>query len=204
MRSPANWTLAVYGIGNMKLSINDKIINKNETNRSPAKGFKPFDLTPKQLADQIVQGHAFSFQFVDSYRKTENFLCSDIIAADIDDGMTLKEAMNDPFILDNACLIYTTPSHTPEEPRFRLVFQLPHTATDVEQIKILLRGLIRKFPTADTRIKDGARQFYGSKGCAIHLFGKVLSQDNFDLLLKLGHEPLNLPDRQDGKGTKSR
>jgi len=187
----------------MKLSINDKIINKNETYRSPAKGFKPFDLAPKQLADHIVQGHAFSFQFVDSYRKTENFLCSDIIAADIDNGMKLEEAMNDPFILDNACLIYTTPSHIPEEPRFRLVFELPHTVTDVEQIKMLHRGLIRKFPTADTRIKDGARQFYGSKGCSIHLFGKVLSQDNFELLLKLGHEPLNLPDRQDGKGTKS-
>lgn len=187
----------------MKLSINDKIINKNETKEwSQAKGFKPFDLTPDQLADHIVQGHAFSFQFAKSYRKAENFLCSDIIAADIDGGMTLEDSMNDPFVLDNACLLYTTASHTTEEHRFRLIFQLPHTVTDAEQMRILLRGLVRKFP-ADTANTDPARQFYGSKGCSTHLFGKVMSPESFDLLLNLGHEPINLPDRQDGKSTKS-
>lgn len=187
----------------MKLSINDKIINKNETQqRSQSKGFKPFDLTPEQLAEHVARGHAFSFQFAESYRKSENFLCSDIIAADIDDGMTLEEAMNDSFILDNACLLYTTASHTPEEHRFRLIFQLPHTITDADQMRSLLRGLVRKFP-ADKANTDPARQFYGSKGCSTHLFGKVMSADNFDLLLNLGHEPINLPDRQDGKATKS-
>lgn len=187
----------------MKLSINDKIINKNETGASQSKGFRPFDLTPEQLAEHIAQGHAISFQFKGAHRKSENFLCSDIIAADIDDGMTLEEAMSDPFILNNACLLYTTPSHTPEEHRFRLIFQLPHTVADVEQIKILLRGLIRKFPTADTRVKDGARQFYGSKGCTPHLFGKVLSDENYNLLIKLGQEPIDLSDRQDNGNGKS-
>lgn len=187
----------------MKLSINDKIINKNETQqRSQSKGFKPFDLTPAQLADHIARGHAFSFQFADSYRKSENFLCSDIIAADIDDGMTLEEAMNDRFILDNACLLYTTASHTPEEHRFRLIFQLPHTVTDAEQMRSVLRGLVRKFP-ADKANTDPARQFYGSKGCSTHLFDRTMSEGAFDHLLKLGHEPIDLPDRQDVKSTKS-
>lgn len=187
----------------MKLSINDKIINKNETRHwSQSKGFRPFDLTPEQLGDHVSRGHAFSFQFKDSHRKSDNFLCSDIIAADIDDGMTLEEAMNDPFIRENACLLYTTASHTPEDHRFRLIFQLPHTVTDAEQMRSLLRGLVRKFP-ADEANTDPARQFYGSKGCTTHLFGKVMSEDAFNLLLKLGHEPINLPDRQDGKSTKS-
>ena len=154
----------------MKLSINDKIINKNEAGiRSQSKGFNPFDITPEQLADHVSRGHAFSFQFADAYRKSENFLCSDIIAADIDDGMTLEEAMNDPFILDNACLLYTTASHTLEDHRFRLIFQLPHTVTDPEVLRALLRGLVRKFP-ADKANTDPARQFYGSKGCQTHLF----------------------------------
>jgi hypothetical protein len=186
----------------MKLSINDKIINKNETQASQSKGFKPFDLTPGQLGDQVARGHAFSFQFAKSYRKSENFICSDIIAADIDDGMTLEDAMNDQFILDNACLLYTTASHTPEDHRFRLIFELPHTVTDAEQMRSLLRGLVRKFP-ADRANTDPARQFYGSKGCMTHLFGKVMSVESCELLLELGHEPINLPDRQDGKSTKS-
>lgn len=187
----------------MKLSINDKIINKNETQQwSQSKGFKPYDLTPEQLADHVARGHAFSFQFAKSYRKSENFLCSDIIAADIDDGMTLEEAKEDQFILDNACLLYTTASHTKEDHRFRLIFQLPHTVNDPEVMRSLLRGLVRKFP-ADKANTDPARQFYGSKGCSTHLFDKVMSAENFDLLLKLGHEPINLPDRQNKQGGKS-
>lgn len=183
----------------MKLSINDKIINKNEAGiRSQSKGFNPFDITPDQLADHVSRGHAFSFQFAEAYRKSENFLCSDIIAADIDDGMTLDEAMTDPFILDNACLLYTTASHTPEDHRFRLIFQLPHTVTDPEVLRALLRGLVRKFP-ADKANTDPARQFYGSKGCQTHLFGKVLREDGYDELLKLGHDPQNQSDRQDNK-----
>lgn len=187
----------------MKLSINDKIINKNEAGiRSQSKGFNPFDITPDQLADHVSRGHAFSFQFADAYRKSENFLCSDIIAADIDDGMTLEEAMNDPFILNNACLLYTTASHTPENHRFRLVFQLPHTVTDPEVIRALLRGLVRKYP-ADKANTDPARQFYGARGCSTHLFGKALSEEGYNLLLDLGHDPINLSDRQDNVGGKS-
>jgi len=186
----------------MKLSINDKIINKNETGASQSKGFRPYDLTPEQLAGHIAQGHAISNQFTDSYRKSDNFLCSDVIAADIDDGMTLDEAMSDPFILDNACLLYTTASHTEENHRFRLIFQLPHTVTDPDVMRALLRGLVRKFP-ADKANTDPARQFYGSKGCSPHLFGKILSEENYNLLLNLGHEPINLSDRQDNGNGKS-
>lgn len=124
-----------------------KIINKNETKaRSQAKGFAPVDISPEEFAEFISLGFAFSFQFHGGHRKTENFVCSDIIAADIDEGMTLEEAMSDEFILNNACLLYTTASHTPENHRFRLVFQLPHTITDSEQMRNALRGLVRKFP----------------------------------------------------------
>ena len=188
----------------MKLSINTKIINKNETGqRSQAVGFKSVDISTKELAEHVALGHAFSFQFKENYRKSENFLCSDIIAADMDEGMSLEEAMNDPFILANACLLYTTPSHTPEDHRFRLVFRLPHTVTDIEHLKKLQRGLLRKFPTADKSVKDGARQFYGSRGCHYEIFANVLSDEIFDHLIQLGNEPINLPDRQGVIGSKS-
>ncbi|OIQ80256.1 origin of replication binding protein [mine drainage metagenome] len=188
----------------MKLSINNKIINKNETGHwTQAKGFDPVDISPEEFAEFISLGFAFSFQFAGRYRKADNFICSDIIAADIDDGMTLEEAMDDEFVLNNACLLYTTASHTPENHRFRLVFQLPHTITDSDQMRNALRGLVRKFPMADKANTDPARQFYGSKGCNSHIFGKVLSEENLKLLLGLGHEPINLPDRQDAKSGKS-
>lgn len=190
-------------MGNMKLSINKKIINKNETKHwTQAKGFDSVDISSAEFSNQIALGYSFSFQFHGGHRKAENFICSDIIAADIDEGMTLEEAMNDPFIASNACLLYTTASHTPEDHRFRLVFQLPQTVTDPEQMRALLRGLVRKFP-ADKAATDPARQFYGSKGSKPHIFGNVLTDEGFNLLLGLGSEPINVSDRQDSKGSKS-
>ena len=38
--------------------------------------------------------------------------------------LTIDEAMASPFVRDNATVIYTTPRHTPEEHRFRIVFVL--------------------------------------------------------------------------------
>ena len=131
----------------MKLSINKKIINKNETHeRSQAKGFEPVDVTPDEFAAYIANGFAFSYQFSGGHRKADNFICSDIIAADFDHGMTLDEAMADEFLVNNACILYTTPSHTPENHRFRIVFQLPRTITDKEELRLAQRGLVRRFP----------------------------------------------------------
>src|SRR3546814_17388052 len=70
--------------------------------RNQARGFKPADLTPQELADCISQGYAFSYQFENSHRKADNFICSDIIAADFDAGMTLDEALANDFFINNA------------------------------------------------------------------------------------------------------
>ena len=152
----------------MKLSINKNIINKNDTKANQAKGFESLDLTVNELAECINQGFAFSYQFHSNYRNTSNFICSDIIAADIDDGMTIEEALADDFITKNASIIYTTPSHTTEKPRFRIVFQLPHTVTDKDLIKFAQTGLTRKFPAVLASTSIGARVLHIC-GCRVDL-----------------------------------
>lgn len=177
----------------MKVSINESIINKNENKANQSQGFKSADLTPQQLSDRISQGFAFSYQFEKSHRRAENFICSDIIAADFDAGMTLDEALTNEFFIDNASILYTTASHTPEKHKFRIIFELPRTITDKEEIRAAQQGLTRKFP-ADRAAVDPARQFYGSRGCQTHLFNKVLSESNLADLIALGREPLNQSD----------
>jgi len=178
----------------MKVSINEKIINKNELRvHDQARGFKPADLTPQELADCISQGYAFSYQFDKSHRKADNFICSDIIAADFDAGMTLDEALTNDFFINNASILYTTASHTPEKHKFRIVFELPRTITDKEEIRAAQQGLTRKFP-ADRAAVDPARQFYGSRECQTHLFDKVLSEEALQELIGLGREPLGQSD----------
>lgn len=177
----------------MKLSINKNIINKNETKASQSKGFKALDLTVEEFVAHINEGFAFSYQFENNYRKAENFICSDIIAADFDDGMTLEEAINNEFFINNASFLYTTPSHTLENNRFRVIFQLPSTVTDKELIRSAQTGLTRKFP-ADAASVDPARQFYGSKSNSTRIFGKILAVENLNELVKLGKEKLKLSD----------
>lgn len=181
----------------MKVSINSQIINKNENKVNQSKAFKPADLTPQQLADSVSNGFAFSYQFKKSYRKTDNFICSDIIAADFDGGMTLDEALHDEFFINNASILYTTARHTPENNRFRIIFELHRTITDKEELRSAQQGLTRKFP-ADRAAVDAARQFYGSKGCKPHFFNKVLSAEILEELITLGREPLGQSDL-DGK-----
>lgn len=181
----------------MKVSINESIINKNDNKANQSRGFKSADLTPQQFADRISQGFAFSYQFENAHRRADNFICTDIIAADFDAGMTLDEALNNEYFINNASILYTTASHTPEKHKFRIIFELPRTITDKEEIRAAQQGLTRKFP-ADRAAVDPARQFYGSRGCKPHLFNKTLSEDNLAGLIALGREPLNQSDR-DGK-----
>ena len=177
----------------MKCSINKNIINKNINHTSQSKGFEAVDITPEELADYVGQGFAFSFQFKKNYRKAENFIGSDIIAADMDCGMTMEEALANEYIRANVSFIYTTPSHTAEKNRFRLVFQLPRTITDKGELRAAQQGLTRKFP-ADRAAVDAARQFYGSKGAEIHIIGKTISPENLTELIELGKAPHNLLD----------
>lgn len=177
----------------MKVSINEQIINKNIHNAKQATGFKPVDITPQELADCVSKGYAFSYQFEKAHRKADNFICSDIIAADFDSGMTLDEALNNEFFINNASILYTTASHTPEKHKFRIIFELPRTITDKTEIRAAQQGLTRKFP-ADRAAVDPARQFYGSTGCKTHLFGKVLSEEALQELVGLGREPLGQSD----------
>lgn len=182
----------------MKLSINKYIVNKNDYNAHQSKGFESKDLTVGELVSCISNGYAFSYQYDKNYRKVENFICSDIIAADFDSGITLEEAMQNEYFINNACILYTTPSHTPENHRFRVIFELPITITDKNLIRAAQTGLTRKFP-ADVAAVDAARQFYGSRGSKPHTFGKILSEENLDELIKLGKEKLNLSDSSGSK-----
>jgi FkbM family methyltransferase len=102
---------------------------------------------------KIGLGHAFSAHFKDGYRKTPNFICSDVIAADIDRDWTIEEMLEADFIRENAAFLYTTASHTPERHRVRVVFLVERTITAATEWAEALAGLGQKL-NADPSIKD--------------------------------------------------
>lgn len=172
-----------------KIGTTTKIVDKSPVNgtRSYAEGFNNSELTTSQFIAHICKGHAFTAHFSDGYRRTENFLCSDFIAADIDSGMTIKEAIQSDFIRKFATFLYTTPSHSDDFPRFRIVFLIDETIINPNDWKNALLGLAVMLES-DQSIKDAGRLFFGSKEAVVHTIGKTLPMEEVRKLIRIGKD----------------
>lgn len=159
------------------------------------------EVTLNELANLINQGFPFCAQHQGS-RRNENFICSDVLAVDIDDGLKISEALADEFVKRHAGFVYSTPSHTEEHNRFRIVFQTERTITDANEMTAAYQGLIRKFG-GDQSCKDACRAFYGSLGSDPIMLGNVLTNDQLDELIALGRDPASVPDKASTDGKKS-
>jgi hypothetical protein len=173
----------------MKIAINRTVINKPDTSQVKAMTytFENVDITPTQLADHVNRGYAFCAQHKNKERKSGNFTASDFLAVDIDDGMKLGDALNDEFVLNYSSFVYTTPNHTDEFPRFRIVFALGRTITARDEMRDAYLGIIKKFG-GDPSCKDPCRQFFGSKGGVVKVFDNTLPEAVQDKIIQLGKE----------------
>lgn len=173
------------------LATHTAIINKPEKSDKKAfytlsNGWKLEETTIENLAKHINNGYPFTVQH-QGIRKEENFIRSNILTVDIDQGMTLETALADPFIKENAALLYTTPSHTSEANRFRIVFVLDRMITEASEMRSAYTGIIRKFG-GDKACKDACRLFYGSKGSNPIIIGKSLPNHELDKLIALSND----------------
>ena len=172
-----------------KLSVNRHIIDKPNRGDpvNQALNWHSVELNIDDLILEIGKGRAFSAQFKGGHRKSSNFICSDVIAVDIDGAVSIEDALDNSYITSNATFLYTTPSHSESEHRFRIVFLTNSTITSSEDWKNALRGAGRNLG-GDPSIKDAARQFYGSKSGIFHRFGNILSDSELQHLISLGEE----------------
>lgn len=178
----------------LKFSINPELINKipPSDKRALADGFISVEWSIDDLAMAISEeGWAFSYQFKDGHRKAVNFIATDILAVDIDDGMDVAEALQHPIFKTHGALLYTTPSHIVEEPRFRLVFITPRTITDANEASWASKALARRLG-GDNAATDKARMFYGSRGCQIETFDQQMSFEMLDELITDGREQASI------------
>ncbi len=134
------------------------------------------DGTLLELAEAINDGEAFSYQFHNEERKTANFLCSDFLVVDIDEGWMISDVLNHPLVSKHCSLLYTTPRHTSENHRFRLVFVLPKTIFDSRELKAATKSLVRRLG-GDMSATDAARMFYGSINSYQEISNKELSEE---------------------------
>jgi P4 family phage/plasmid primase-like protien len=173
----------------IKYSINENIINKGDPKltgwHNQISGVDDF------IEKVTKKGFAFSSILKDNYQgikpKIEDVLSFQVIALDIDNSdpklkkgtnsneyFSFEDAQKDEFIQNNAYLIYTTPSHTIEHNRFRIVFICDNEIFDFEYYKILIVKLIDMFG-ADVMCKSLERMFYGNSESDVRIFGNILS-----------------------------
>jgi putative DNA primase/helicase len=150
----------------MKVAVCRSVINKSKDFETLATGFVGLDLTQAELAHEIDQGHAFTTHHT-GRRQAENFNGAGFVALDFDDVLTanVEFIMGDELVADHYGIFYRTPSHTPQNPRFRLIFQLGQPIDDATTYRRTVAAFMWRLGTggADRTCKDPCRLFYGSK-----------------------------------------
>jgi len=171
----------------LQFSANSNLINKLKPEKTShyKNGFEPIEGTIEELEQLIKVGICFSYQYVHGVRNTKNFLRADLLAVDMDGGREIDDCLNDQIVKNYGSLFYTTPSHTPDHHRFRLVFILPRTITKVDELKSAARALTRRLG-GDMTATDGARIFFGSTDCRSQLLGKAITNEYLDELIEDG------------------
>jgi len=132
-------------------------------------GFIAKDLSLIELAYAIDCGLTFSYQFKGNVRSAENFIATDILAIDIDYGLTISEALEQLVVKKYCSMFYTTVNHSPDHHRFRLIFVLPRTITNARELSAATRSLAQRLG-GDRAATDAARMFHGCKDSNPELF----------------------------------
>jgi hypothetical protein len=103
--------------------------------------------------------------------------------------------MKDPLLERCLTIFYTTPRHTPETHRFRLIFALPRTIESSAEMVAASRSLSRRL-SGDPASTDAARLFYGSRGSKPKVFDRAIDPGLLDELIEQGRDA----DQPDSKG----
>lgn len=175
-------------IEKLKIAINHKHKGKHPQGLSqPAKKawfgwyngqFENESLSFEELAMRIQDGYGYSTWHKD-YRKADNFICGQHLSLDFDDlqtGTTLSDILDsDPIIDRHAAILHTTPSHTPQAPRARVIFVLDRPIYNCEKYVLLATALLDHFDQADPKTKDSCRLFFGAPDCELLISGNRLT-----------------------------
>lgn len=169
---------------------NDEMKNKVKKMHIFNTCFKNYDIEPREFYEAVaIEGYPFCIAELEEgeygycHRVKVGFKSCEVIAVDIDNTCkdnyrSYEEAINDPFVVKNSLLVYTTPSHTKEHNRYRIVFQLPEIVIDKDQVKVMIDALIAKFK-GDKQASCYAQAFFGCSNSTSKFFGNTF--DNKDL-----------------------
>lgn len=119
---------------------------------------EPFDTIFELLT---VDGFAIAPELNGSVKNKTSVVSLQLFLVDIDHGMTIQQLLEDTFYQKYGAGYYSSPSHTDENPRFRILHTLQNRLTDIDDIENLYKALIEIYG-GDPVCKDGSRMFFGT------------------------------------------
>lgn len=176
MRDPLSWYSKMsqsikLQTKTFKAGFNYDFIGKTgEASLSYSGAFQVKPANFKMLADHIGRGNPWMSSLLDEdsprFQRCAN--TSHLLALDIDSGLTIREAMKNPYARHLGLGIESN-SSTKDHNKFRLVFRLPEPITPEtggwRAIKACLVYLGKVFNGAnDSMCTDASRFFFGAKG----------------------------------------
>ena len=126
----------------------------------------------EELKKFFSYDHTF-IQFKNNYRKTDNFICANVVTLDCDNDHSDDEKEwiypEDiaSIIPDVSCLVYTSRNHMKQKggksprPRFHAAFPV-HTFVSAEEYVEFTKKVQNAFPFFDNQALDAGRFFYGN------------------------------------------
>lgn len=126
----------------------------------------PYEAVTKEFTTEddlieIVTSFTWSPFVFTKYRHEDDFISTDLIAFDIDSGMTIEEAEKVANTLELTCLCLPSTSHTPEAHRFRVIFPTSRTIFNKDEYRETY-AKYAEFFNVDPACKDLARFYFGS------------------------------------------
>lgn len=133
-----------------------------------------------------VEGRAICPVLLGERRKASEFMAIQLMLLDFDDGK-LSDLANNDFYKECGGGFYTSPSHTEEAHRYRVIHRLVTPETDYQRARLAIRGLMSLYPGADPACKDPIRLFYGkAKPAHSEIRENVIDDEVYHELVLLG------------------
>lgn len=177
-----NAIFAASGERLLRYAVNTAVVNKTTDYAALTNGFCNAETTLAGLIEYVRRGAAICNAQMKGRRANENFIRSEIVLLDIDNGekingekiryegaryMTMHDIWEVPFVGKYCNALWTSPSSTPQWERFRLLFIMPFCLADAESYRAVVRKHIKNVPFADKAATAACQVFFGNTNAII-------------------------------------
>lgn len=111
---------------------------------------------------EYVTNYAWSPFTFKEFRRESDFISTDMLVYDIDEGMNIEECEAIIKRENLCCLCLPSPSHTEEAHRFRIILPLAQTISNLQVYRDTWVKGAEVFGVADEQCKDACRGYFGS------------------------------------------